>query len=65
MLAAIDRLVNPLSPRDSRPCDNAMNNASPRVAAVVYNPIKVDLPALREAVISEAAAAGWGGNPLV
>ena len=37
-----------------------MNNASRRVAAVVYNPIKVDLPALREAVISEAAAAGWG-----
>jgi diacylglycerol kinase (ATP) len=27
--------------------------------AIIYNPIKVDLPALREAVDSAAAAAGW------
>ena len=60
ILAANYGLVNPLSPLDSRPYDDSMNNARSRVAAVVYNPIKVDLPALREAVISEAAAAGWG-----
>ncbi len=60
ILAANYGLVNPLSPLDSRPYDDSMNNASPRVAAVVYNPIKVDLPTLREAVISEAVAAGWG-----
>ncbi|MCS5733684.1 diacylglycerol/lipid kinase family protein [Herbiconiux daphne] len=33
---------------------------SPRVAALVYNPIKVDLDALRSAVAAEEAAAGWG-----
>lgn len=31
-----------------------------RVAAVVYNPIKVDLPAIKEVVAAEQAAAGWG-----
>ncbi len=31
-----------------------------KIAAVIYNPIKVDLDALREAVTEEAAAAGWG-----
>lgn len=31
-----------------------------KIAAVIYNPIKVDLDALREAVTAEAAAAGWG-----
>ncbi|MDQ1583111.1 MAG: diacylglycerol kinase [Microbacteriaceae bacterium] len=30
------------------------------VAAVIFNPVKVDLAALRETVIAEAAAAGWG-----
>lgn len=30
-----------------------------RVAAVVYNPVKVDLDALKEAVDREAQAAGW------
>jgi len=29
------------------------------VAAVVYNPIKVDLKALREVVTAQASAAGW------
>jgi diacylglycerol kinase family enzyme len=32
----------------------------PRTAAVIYNPIKVDLEVLRAAVTSEAEAAGWG-----
>lgn len=31
-----------------------------RVAAVVYNPIKVDLPAIKAVVATEQAAAGWG-----
>ncbi|QIG39473.1 diacylglycerol kinase [Microbacterium sp. 4R-513] len=31
-----------------------------RVAAVVYNPIKVDLPAIKTVVEAEQAAAGWG-----
>lgn len=36
------------------------NNSQVKIAAVIYNPIKVDLDALREAVTSEAVAAGWG-----
>lgn len=32
---------------------------SAQTAAIVYNPVKVDLDALRAAVIAEAAAAGW------
>lgn len=36
-----------------------MNAAHSRTAAVIYNPVKVDLDALREAVNAEAAAAGW------
>jgi diacylglycerol kinase (ATP) len=31
-----------------------------QVAAVVYNPIKVDLPAIEAVVAAEQAAAGWG-----
>ena len=31
-----------------------------RVAAVVYNPIKVDLASLRVVIDAEEAAAGWG-----
>ncbi|WP_165065559.1 diacylglycerol/lipid kinase family protein [Marisediminicola senii] len=31
-----------------------------KIAAVIYNPIKVDLDALREAITTEADAAGWG-----
>ena len=31
-----------------------------RLAAVVYNPIKVDLDALKAVVATEQAAAGWG-----
>lgn len=31
-----------------------------RVAAVIYNPIKVDLPAIEAVVAAEQAAAGWG-----
>ncbi|GAA2170313.1 diacylglycerol kinase family protein [Agrococcus versicolor] len=37
-----------------------MPDASTRVAAVVYNPVKVDLDVLRRAVHQEAEAAGWG-----
>ena len=37
----------------------AMSDAKPRTAAVIYNPVKVDLDLLREAVNTEAAAAGW------
>jgi diacylglycerol kinase family enzyme len=33
---------------------------SPRVAALVYNPTKVDLEALRAAVAAEEEASGWG-----
>jgi diacylglycerol kinase (ATP) len=40
-----------------------MTQPSPKIAAVIYNPIKVDLDALRAAVDSEAANAGWG-EPL-
>ena len=34
-------------------------DTSRQTAAVVYNPVKVDLDALRAAVIAEAEAAGW------
>lgn len=34
-------------------------DTSLKTAAVIYNPIKVDLDALRAAVIAEASAAGW------
>lgn len=37
-----------------------MTDNTPRIAAVIYNPIKVDLEVLREAVSTEATAAGWG-----
>ena len=37
-----------------------MSEPGARVAAVVYNPIKVDLPALEAAVAAEEIAAGWG-----
>lgn len=37
-----------------------MSEAAAPVAAVVYNPIKVDLPALEAAVAAEEIAAGWG-----
>ena len=33
---------------------------STKIAAVIYNPIKVDLDALRAAVDSQASSAGWG-----
>ncbi|MEL4320329.1 diacylglycerol kinase family protein [Leifsonia sp. YIM 134122] len=36
-----------------------MTDEKPQTAAVIYNPIKVDLDALREAVIAESSAAGW------
>jgi diacylglycerol kinase family enzyme len=36
-----------------------MTDQPQKTAAVVYNPIKVDLDALRETVSTEAAAAGW------
>jgi len=36
-----------------------MTEKTPRTAAVIYNPIKVDLATLREAVAEEAASAGW------
>ncbi|MBU1249903.1 MAG: NAD(+)/NADH kinase [Actinobacteria bacterium] len=37
-----------------------MNGAAARIAAVVYNPIKVDLPTLEAAVAAEEISAGWG-----
>lgn len=37
----------------------AMTDTNPRTAAVIYNPVKVDLDALRAAVDAEASAAGW------
>lgn len=37
-----------------------MDGSTSKIAAVVYNPTKVDLPALRVAVDAEARAAGWG-----
>lgn len=37
-----------------------MTDEQSKIAAVVYNPIKVDLDALRETVTAEAATAGWG-----
>ncbi|MCU1424110.1 MAG: diacylglycerol kinase [Microbacteriaceae bacterium] len=37
-----------------------MTDATTKTAAVIYNPIKVDLDALREAVATEQQAAGWG-----
>lgn len=36
-----------------------MSDATRPTAAVIYNPTKVDLPILREAVSAEASAAGW------
>jgi diacylglycerol kinase (ATP) len=39
--------------------NGAMSDATPRTAAIIYNPVKVDLDALRNAVSAEAAAAGW------
>ena len=36
-----------------------MTNTPIKTAAVIYNPIKVDLAALRKTVDAEAAAAGW------
>lgn len=37
-----------------------MTDARLKIAAVIYNPIKVDLDAFRDAVALEATAAGWG-----
>jgi diacylglycerol kinase (ATP) len=39
--------------------NGAMSDATPRTAAIIYNPVKVDLDTLRTAVNTEAAAAGW------
>ena len=39
--------------------NGAMSDATRRTAAVIYNPVKVDLDALRTAVNAEAEAAGW------
>lgn len=36
-----------------------MTDPSAKTAALIYNPIKVDLPALRDIVAHEAADAGW------
>lgn len=35
------------------------SNSQPNVAAVIYNPVKVDLERLREVVTAQASAAGW------
>ena len=37
-----------------------MTGPEPKIAAVIYNPVKVDLAALQGTVASEAKAAGWG-----
>ncbi|MFP7761592.1 diacylglycerol/lipid kinase family protein [Marisediminicola sp. LYQ85] len=37
-----------------------MTDQPAKIAAIIYNPIKVDLDALREAITTEADAAGWG-----
>lgn len=37
-----------------------MSDSTNRVAAVVFNPVKVDVDALRDAVESAASDAGWG-----
>jgi len=37
-----------------------MTESRPTIAAIVYNPIKVDLDTLRDTVTREAADAGWG-----
>jgi diacylglycerol kinase family enzyme len=37
-----------------------MTDPNTQAAAVVYNPIKVDLEVLRDAVAREASSAGWG-----
>src|SRR6476620_6491967 len=36
-----------------------MDDSTSKTAAVIYNPIKVDLPALHDAVDAGARAAGW------
>ncbi|MFL0713676.1 MAG: diacylglycerol/lipid kinase family protein [Microcella pacifica] len=36
-----------------------MSDSGVRVAAVIYNPIKVDLPAIKTVVAAEEIAAGW------
>ena len=38
---------------------DAVTSDAPRRAALIYNPTKVDVDALREEVAAEAAAAGW------
>jgi diacylglycerol kinase (ATP) len=37
-----------------------MSDSTPQTAAVIYNPVKVDIDVLRDAINTEAAAAGWG-----
>lgn len=39
---------------------NEGTDTSGSIAAVIYNPTKVDVEALRHAVVAEAAEAGWG-----
>ncbi|PPF90094.1 diacylglycerol kinase [Subtercola sp. Z020] len=45
---------------DSTPASPTSPTETQQTAAVVYNPIKVDIDALRAAVDSAAADAGWG-----
>lgn len=49
---------NPTAP----PAPTAPPNAASRTAAVVYNPIKVDLSFLRAAVAAEEMSSGWGAS---
>jgi diacylglycerol kinase (ATP) len=44
---------------ESEPYTGEMSDPATRTAAVIYNPVKVDIDVLREAVTSEAADAGW------
>jgi diacylglycerol kinase family enzyme len=54
------------SPTDAEPTTDTTDGAEPAtettvgVAAVVYNPIKVDLDAIKRVVAAEESAAGWG-----
>lgn len=49
----------PRWPRGGIVYTTVMRNAHAQTAAVIYNPVKVDIDVLREAVNTEAAAAGW------
>lgn len=53
----MDDAMTDVADTDRRSGDAAR---STQLAAVIYNPIKVDLPAIRAVVAAEQTAAGWG-----